>query len=44
LGKEQAKLFGQVELYWKKTLEMNSLFDEFILSVVAYLVDKPSGH
>jgi len=38
------KLFGQVELYWKETLEMNGLFGEFVLSVMEHLADKPSGH
>ena len=28
------------QLYWKETLEMNGLFDGFILSIVVYLVDK----
>jgi len=38
------KLFGQVELYWKEILEMNGLFGGFVLSVMAYLVDRPSSH
>jgi len=37
-------MFGQIELYWKEILEMNGLFGEFVLSIVAYLADKPSGH
>jgi len=44
LGQEQAKLFSQVELYYRETLEMIGLFDEFFLSVMEYLVDKLSGH
>ena len=44
MGQKQAKLFGQVELYWKEISEMNGLFGEFILSIVVYLADKLSGH
>jgi len=44
LGQKQAKLLSQVELYSKETSEMNGLFGEFILSIVAHLVDKLSGH
>ena len=43
MGQEQVKLSGQVGLYWKETLEMNGLFDRFVLNVVVHLVDKPSG-
>jgi len=28
------KLFSQVELYWKETLEMNGLFGKSVLSIV----------
>ena len=38
------KLSGQVKLYWRETLEMNGLFDGFVLNVMAHLVDKPSSH
>ena len=44
LGQEQAKLFGQIKLYGKKTLEMNGFFGKFVLSVMVHLADKPSGH
>ena len=44
MGQEQVKLFGWVELYWKKTSEMNGLFGEFVLSIMAHLADKPSDH
>jgi len=40
LGQEQAKMFSQVELYWKETLEMNGLFGEFVLSIIAYVARK----
>jgi len=44
LGQGQAKLSGQVGLYWKETLEINGLFGVFILSIIVYLVDKLSDH
>ena len=44
LRQEQAKLSGQIGLYWKETSEMNGFFDGFVLNVVVYLADKPSSH
>ena len=44
LGPETGETVQLVRLYWKKTLEMNSLFDGFILNVVAHLADKLSSH
>ena len=44
MGQGQTKLFRQVGLYWRETSEINGLANGFILSIVAYLVDKPSVH
>jgi len=44
LGQEQTKLSGQVKLYWREILEMNGLFDGFVLNVIVHFVDKLSGH
>ena len=41
------KLFGQNGQYLIEILEMNSLFGEFVLSILSimeHLVDKPDGH
>ena len=44
MGQGQAKLSGQVGLYWRETSEMNGLTDGVVLNVVVHMADKPLVH